>query len=132
MADTKQMATEGDSPPLGKATVIEEGTAFKGSMTSTCMVVVRGRIEGELSTPTLSVAVGGVVQGRARVGALDSQGQLAGEFDADTARLSGTVSDDTVIRAKSLEVKLISDDKRVVTFGESRLEIGDAPVPPKG
>jgi len=109
-------------------TIIEEGTELKGSMTSTVPVVVRGKIQGELSTPALSVAPTGVVQGRAHVGTIDSSGQLSGEFDAETVRLSGAVSDDTVIRAKSLEVKLVSDGKMAVTFGETKLEVGEAPV----
>ena len=82
--------------PTGKHTLVEEGTEFKGSMTSTCPVVVRGKIQGELSTPALSVAPTGIVQGRAHVGTMDSSGQLAGEFDADTVKLSGAVSADTM------------------------------------
>jgi cytoskeletal protein CcmA (bactofilin family) len=128
MADTKQIPTH---DPSEKVTVIEDGTEFKGTMTSTCAVVVRGKIEGELSMPALSVAATGIVQGRARVGTIDSSGQLSGEFDAETVRLSGAVSDDTIIRAKTLEVKLVSDGKMVVSFGESRLEVGEAPQPPK-
>jgi len=124
MADTKQLSAH---DPSTKVTVIEDGTEFKGSMTSTCAVVVRGKIEGDLSTPALSVAATGIVQGRAKVGTIDSSGQLSGEFDAETVRLSGAVSDDTIIRAKTLEVKLVSDGKMVVSFGESRLEVGDAP-----
>ncbi len=130
MRDTQQMSTESLAGAT-KVTIIEEGTELNGSLKSTCGVIVRGRVQGEVSTPTLSVAETGVVQGKARVGTIESAGQLAGEFDADTVRLSGTVSDDTVIRAKTLEVKLVSDGKRVVTFGESRLEIGDAPKAPK-
>jgi cytoskeletal protein CcmA (bactofilin family) len=110
--------------------VVEQGTEFRGSMTSTCPVVVRGRIQGDLAAPSLSVAPTGSVHGRARVTAIDSQGELAGEFDADAVRLSGRVSDGTVLRAKTLEVRLSSDAGMTVTFGESRLEVGDAPVPP--
>ncbi len=114
----------------GTATIIEEGTEFKGSMTSTCPVVVRGRIQGELSTPALTVAPSGLVHGRAKVGTIDSLGELSGEFDADTVRLSGRVSDHTIIRAKNLEIRLVNEHQMVVTFGESKLEIGDAPIPP--
>ncbi len=112
------------------ATVVEDGTEFKGSMTSTCPVVVRGKVSGELTAPSLSVARTGLVHGKAKVTSIESLGELSGEFDADTVRLSGRVSDDTVIRARSLEIKLVSDDKMVVTFGESRLEVGEAPAPP--
>lgn len=121
-------ATKIDGPV--PATVIEQGTELKGSMTSSCPVIVRGRIQGELSTPTLTVAPSGAVHGRARVGAIESQGELAGEFEADTVRLSGRVADNTVIRAKNLEVRLASENQMTVTFGESRLEVGEAPVPP--
>ncbi|MFO0618572.1 MAG: polymer-forming cytoskeletal protein [Polyangiaceae bacterium] len=134
MPDTREMSTPDPAHGLtggAKTTVIEEGTEFKGSMSSSCAVVVRGRVQGDLTTPALTVAPSGVVQGRAKVGAIESQGQLSGEFDAESVRLSGVVSDDTLIRAKVLEVKLSSDKKMVVTFGESRLEVGEAPAPPK-
>jgi len=128
MRDTQQMSTQASGAT--KVTIIEEGTELDGSLKSTCAVVVRGRVEGEVSTPTLSVAPTGVVKGKVHVGTMDSAGQLAGEFDADVVRLSGVVSDATVIRAKTLEVKLSSEGKRVVTFGESKLEVGDAPKRP--
>jgi cytoskeletal protein CcmA (bactofilin family) len=125
MAATKQL-----SPVDVPATIVEEGTEFKGSMTSTCPVVVRGRVQGDLSTPSLSVAPTGVVQGRARVGTIESLGELSGEFDADSIRLSGRVSDNTVLRTKSLEVRLVSETAMVVSFGETRLDVGEAPIPP--
>src|SRR5690349_11736028 len=92
----------------GKQTLIEEGTNFKGSMTSSCPILVRGRIEGDIESPSLSVSPSGAVQGRAKVVQLRSEGELAGEFDAETVQLSGVVKDSTVIRAKTLEVKLES------------------------
>jgi hypothetical protein len=65
------------------------------------------------------------------VGEIRSQGELAGEFDADVVQLSGTVKDSTIIRAKSLEVKLHPvEGKMQVVFGECSLEVGsDAPQP---
>jgi cytoskeletal protein CcmA (bactofilin family) len=112
-----------------KQTLVEEGTEFKGSLTSSCPVVVRGKVEGEISTPSLTVSPTGAVHGRAKVGSLSSQGEVAGEFDADTVELSGTVRDKTVIRAKSLEVKLApANGKLQVVFGECSLDVGDAPV----
>ncbi|HEY6555760.1 MAG TPA: polymer-forming cytoskeletal protein [Polyangiaceae bacterium] len=112
-----------------KQTLIEEGTQFKGSMSSNCPIVVRGRIEGDVESPSLSVSVTGAVHGRAKVGSLRSEGELSGEYDADVVQLSGTVRDNTVIRAKSLEVKLESGPgKMQVTFGECELSVGDSPV----
>ncbi len=112
----------------GKHTLIEEGSSFKGSLSSECPVVVRGRIEGEIETPSLSVSPTGAVHGKARVGEVRSEGELSGEFDAESVQLSGTVRDNTVIRARSLEVKLATANGRMqVMFGECELEVGDAP-----
>ncbi len=110
----------------GKRTLVEEGTHFKGSLSSSCPVEVKGRVEGDLSAPSLTVSATGAVSGKVRVGEMSSHGELAGEFDADTVQLSGTVKDNTVIRAKSLEVKLAPANGRMqVIFGECALEIGD-------
>jgi cytoskeletal protein CcmA (bactofilin family) len=115
----------------GKRTLVEEGTELKGSLTSTCPVLVRGRIEGEIKAPSLTVSPSGAVHGKAALGELHAEGELSGEFDADVVRLSGTVKDRTVIRAKSLEVKLASETGKLqVVFGECELAVGDPP--PKG
>ncbi len=111
-----------------KQTLIEEGTSFKGSMSSSCPILVRGRIEGDVESPSLSVSPSGAVQGKAKVVQLRSEGELAGEFDADTVQLWAVVHDNTVIRAKTLEVKLESGQgKMQVTFGECELSVGDVP-----
>src|SRR6187401_2398257 len=111
-----------------KQTIVEEGTEFKGTLTSTCPVVVRGRIEGDIETPSLSVSEKGSVHGRAKVGTIRSLGELSGEFDADVVELAGRVKDNTIIRAKSLEVKLATEDQKMqVMFGECELQVGDSP-----
>ena len=108
-----------------RKTLVEEGTQFKGSLASNCPIEVKGRIEGDVTAPALSVSMGGAVHGKVKVGEIRSQGELAGEFDADTVVLSGTIKDNTVIRAKSLEVKLASaNSKMQVIFGECELEVG--------
>src|SRR5688572_25798029 len=88
----------------GKQTTVEEGTRFKGAFASDCPIVVRGRIEGEISGPSLTVSATGSVSGTVKVKELRSEGELSGEYDAEVVRLSGTVKDNTVIRARSLEV----------------------------
>jgi cytoskeletal protein CcmA (bactofilin family) len=111
-----------------KRTLVEEGTQFKGSLTSNCPIVVKGRIEGDVSAPSLTVSVSGAVHGKAKVGEIRSMGELSGDFDADVVQLSGTVRDNTVIRAKSLEVKLApTNGKMQVVFGECVLDVGDTP-----
>jgi cytoskeletal protein CcmA (bactofilin family) len=112
----------------GKKTLVEEGTQFKGSLSSSCPIVVRGKIEGDVAAPSLQVSATGAVHGKVKVGEMQSQGEIAGEFDADMVQLSGTVKDKTVVRAKSLEVKLTPvDGKMQVVFGECALDVGDMP-----
>ncbi|MGA3122858.1 MAG: polymer-forming cytoskeletal protein [Polyangiaceae bacterium] len=116
-------------PTSDRKTTVEEGTQFKGSLSSKCPVEVKGRIEGDLTAPSLFVSPTGAVHGRVKVGEIRSQGEIAGEFDANIVQLSGTVKDNTIVRAKSLEVKLSSQDgKMQVVFGECSLEIGADPT----
>jgi len=115
--------------PPTKLTVVEEGTEFKGVLTSSCPIDVRGRVEGELKTPELTVSATGAVHGRATVGQVRSQGEISGEFDADKVEISGVVRDNTVIRARSLDVKLVAArGKTQIIFGECELSVGDEPT----
>jgi cytoskeletal protein CcmA (bactofilin family) len=124
------MMSDGDNGRgTNKQTLIEAGTTFKGSFDSDCPIVVRGRIEGEITGPSLTVSSTGAVSGKVKVGKLSSDGELSGEYDADLVQLSGTVKDQTVIRARSLEVKLAPERGRMqVVFGECDLEVGDVPT----
>ena len=111
-----------------KRTLIEDGTELKGTLTSTCPIVVMGRVEGDLTGPSVEVTESGVVNGKAKVTELRSRGELAGEFDAERVELSGRVRDKTRIRAQSLEVSLKRDDARIeMVFGDCELAVGDAP-----
>ncbi|MBX3261422.1 MAG: polymer-forming cytoskeletal protein [Labilithrix sp.] len=119
--------------PIGSATekrtLVEDGTTFKGSLSSTCPIFVKGGVEGDIQAPSLTVAASGTVSGKVKAGELKSEGSIAGEFDVDKVQLSGSVKDNTVIKAKSLEVKLTtSSSKMQVVFGECELEIGDQPT----
>jgi cytoskeletal protein CcmA (bactofilin family) len=108
-----------------RKTLVEEGSHFKGAITSDCPIEVKGRIEGEVNAPALVVSASGAVHGHVKVGEMRSEGELAGEFDADVVQLSGTVKDKTVIRAKSLEVKLAPPSGKLqVIFGECELDVG--------
>ena len=115
-----------EAPP--KQSTVEEGTHFRGTLQSSCQVLVRGVVEGELSAPSVVISRSGSVVGNVKAQSIRSEGELAGHVDADEIVLSGSVRSDTVIRAKSLEVKLTSEDKKLeVTFGECILEVGDDP-----
>jgi cytoskeletal protein CcmA (bactofilin family) len=116
-----------------KRTLVEEGTELKGSLTSTCPVLVRGKIEGDVTAPALTVSPSGTVSGKAKVGELQAEGQISGEFDADVVQLSGKVHDRTVIRAKTLSVQLASETGKLqVVFGECELAVGDPPPEGEG
>jgi cytoskeletal protein CcmA (bactofilin family) len=111
-----------------KKTLIEEGTELKGTLTSTCPIVVQGRVEGDLTGPSVEVAENGVLSGKAKVTELRSRGEIAGEFDAKVVELSGRVRDKTIIRAESLEVSLRRNEGRIeMVFGDCELAVGDAP-----
>jgi cytoskeletal protein CcmA (bactofilin family) len=111
-----------------KQTTVEEGTQFKGTLQSTCQVMVRGVVDGDLTAPTVIVSETGTVIGNVKAQCIQSAGVLAGRVDADDVYLSGSVRSDTVIRAKTLEVKLHSSNKLEITFGECILDVGEDPA----
>lgn len=122
MADKKNGRTEGK-----KTTIIEEGTEFKGTLSASCPILARGRIEGDISGPALEVTDTGVVAGRVKVTELRSRGELAGNFEADEVMLSGRVRDDTVIVAKALEVAPARAGAIAVELDDCDLQIGELP-----
>lgn len=119
------MAEESD----GKQTVVEEGTEIEGTVRSRCPVKVSGNIKGDVATPTLVVTTSGSVKGQVKVTELRSEGEIAGQIEAESVQLSGRVNDQTAIRAKTIEVKLAQNDGKLqVTFGNVELQVGDRPA----
>ncbi len=111
-----------------KKTYVEEGTEFVGTLRAKCPVVVKGSLEGDLEAPAVSVTSTGRVTGNVKAKRVESEGVLAGAIDADEISLAGSVKSNTVIRARSLEVKLgVEKGKLEVTFGECIVEVGDMP-----
>jgi cytoskeletal protein CcmA (bactofilin family) len=101
-----------------KQTLVEEGTRFKGSMSSTCPIVVQGSIEGDVDGPAVTVSATGVVSGKTSTSVLKSEGTIAGTFEVDTAEIAGTVAKDTVLRASTLDLKLtVGTGKIQLAFG---------------
>jgi len=114
--------------PTGKHTLVEEGTEFKGTMSSSCPIVVMGKVEGDVAGPVIHITPSGVVAGVVKVKELHSAGELAGEIEADTVQISGKVRDRTVIRARSLDVSInAAKGGMQVVFGECELAIGNEP-----
>jgi cytoskeletal protein CcmA (bactofilin family) len=108
-----------------KTTVVEEGTAVEGTLTSRCRVLVLGTVKGEVTGPAVEVAPGGVIRGTVKAASLRSRGELGGRFEADEVELGGKVLDETVVRAKSLQVDASAEGGAL--FGSCELEVGDAP-----
>jgi cytoskeletal protein CcmA (bactofilin family) len=108
-----------------RTTVVESGTALTGTLSASCPVVVLGRLDGEVTGPTVEVARGGVLHGSVKATTLRSQGELSGSFEAEDVELAGRVLDDTVIKAKALQVSFGGETGMV--FGACELEIGDPP-----
>jgi cytoskeletal protein CcmA (bactofilin family) len=109
-----------------KQTVIENGTEFDGTMKSDCPISLSGKLKGQVSAPALTVTPSGSVQGKVKVAALKAQGEVSGDIEAESVELSGRVSDQTVIRAKTLEVMLTQSQGGIqVTFGNCELNVGE-------
>ncbi|MGH9908798.1 MAG: bactofilin family protein [Pyrinomonadaceae bacterium] len=110
-----------------KQTIVENGTEFEGVVRSQCAITVSGQLKGQISAPSLTLTRDGSVHGKVKVAQLKSEGSLGGEIDADSVELSGSISDKTVIRATTLEVKLnqSADSKLQVSFGNCELQVGD-------
>ena len=108
-----------------KKTLIEDGTEIEGSINSVCDISLSGKVEGDLSAPALDVTESGSVAGRVEVKNLRSEGEISGDIRADSVELSGKVKDDTVIQAKTMEVKLDQPDSGLrVAFGNCQLKVG--------
>ena len=103
-----------------KQTLVEEGTRLKGSITSTCPVVVRGTVEGGVEGPSVTVSATGSLSGRVDAGTVNSDGKIAGELEVDSARLSGSIANNTVVRAATLDVKVTAQTGKIqLTFGSA-------------
>ena len=112
--------------PITRQTVLEEGTEIEGSIRSQCPITVSGTLKGDITAPSLTITLSGSVHGQVKVSNLKSEGEIAGEIDAESVELSGHVSDQTMIRASSLQVKLSqngSSEKLQLTFGNCDLHV---------
>ena len=56
-----------------KQTVVEEGTALRGSLASNGQVLVMGRVDGEVSGVAVEITETGAVSGRVKTPALRSR-----------------------------------------------------------
>jgi hypothetical protein len=114
-----------------KRTVIETGTEIEGAIKSERAIVLSGNVKGQVTAPSLEVTQEGAVKGTIKVNRFSCKGEVGGEVMAEAVELSGRVLDATVIRSKTLDVKLAQGDGGVeVSFGNCELHVGDLPAKP--
>ena len=112
-----------------KRTIIENGTEIEGAIKSERPIVLSGSVKGQVTAPSLEVTQDGTVKGTIKVSRFSCKGEVGGEVDAETVELSGRVCDATVIRSKTLDVKLAQGEGAVeVTFGNCELQVGELPA----
>ena len=112
-----------------KRTIIENGTEIDGAIKSQRPIVLSGSVKGQVTAPSLEVTKDGMVKGTVKVSMFSCKGEVGGEVDAETVELSGRVCDATVIRSRTLDVKLAQGESAVeVTFGNCELQVGDLPA----
>ena len=110
----------------GKRTLVEEGTRFKGSMSSTCPILVQGEIAGDVDGPALTVSATGAVSGVVVTAALQSDGKISASSMSRRHASRVPVADKTVVRASSLDLKLnATKGKLQLTFGP-RVDVDEA------
>ncbi|HXI55844.1 MAG TPA: polymer-forming cytoskeletal protein [Polyangia bacterium] len=126
MIDDPNAVSPGPAAPP-KDTIVEEGSALSGTLASSGHVLVRGRLEGDVVSPTVEVTETGALTGKIKAGVLRSRGALGGLLEADEIELAGRVLDHTVIRARGLAVAPGTGDVFGAQFGDCEIEVGDEP-----
>ncbi len=112
-----------------KRTIIENGTEIDGAIKSQRPIVLSGSVKGQITAPSLEVTKDGMMKGTVKVSMFSCKGEVGGEVDAENVELSGRVCDATVIRSRTLDVKLAQGEGAVeVTFGNCELQVGELPV----
>lgn len=112
-----------------KQTIIENGTEVDGTIKSQRPIVLSGSVQGKITAPSLEITKEGSVNGTVTVSQFSCKGEVGGEVTAETVELAGRVCDATVIKSKSIDVKLAQGEGGVqVTFGNCELHVGDLPA----
>lgn len=123
---------DGTRPGSGAepTTVVEEGTSFKGNLTSRCPVIVKGRIEGELKAPTVTVTTSGALLGKVEAKTISCKGSASGVLEADVIELSGAIARDTIIRAQRLNLDVESTTGRIEIAFNQAVTVKNSKFPP--
>ena len=107
-------------------TIVEEGSTLRGSLASNGRVLVMGRLDGEVASPSVEVTETGALSGTVKAGLLRSRGALGGHLEAKEIDLGGRILDQTMIRAGELAVAL-ADGEAGAQFGDCEIVVGEEP-----
>ena len=117
MADSTQSGSGSGSEPT---TIVQEGSDFRGDFTSSCPIVVNGRIKGDVKAPTVTVTNSGALHGNVEAKSIACRGSVSGVLEADTIELSGAIAQSTIIRAQRLRLNIESTSGRIeLAFGKA-------------
>jgi cytoskeletal protein CcmA (bactofilin family) len=111
-------------------TVVEEGTHFRGDLTSRCPVIVKGRIEGDLKAPTVTVTASGALLGNIEAKTISCKGSASGVLEADAIELSGAIARNTIIRAQRLNLDVESTSGRIEIAFNQAVTVKNSKFPP--
>lgn len=112
------MDDKDDKKPQGPRTVVDDGTNLKGTINSSCPVLVQGTVEGAVEAPSVTVSATGSIAGKVTTEKLRSIGKIAGDYDVKDAQIAGAVEKNTHVKAETLHLKLNATDHRIqLTFG---------------
>ena len=121
--------TRAESSPE-PATIVQDGTDFRGNFTSKCPIVVNGRIQGEVKAPAVTVTDSGVLQGKVEAKTIACRGSVSGVLEADAIELSGDIAQNTIVRAQRLNLNIESTSGRIeLAFGRA-VTIRESKRPP--
>ena len=114
------------------ATIVQDGTDFRGDFTSKCPIIVNGRIQGDVKAPTVTITNSGVLQGKVEAKTIACRGSVSGVLEADAIELSGDIAQNTIVRAQRLRLNIESTSGRIeLAFGRA-VTIRESKVPPAG
>jgi cytoskeletal protein CcmA (bactofilin family) len=111
-------------------TIVAEGTDFTGDFTSSCPIIVNGKIDGNVKAPAVTVTHSGQVHGSVEAKTIACKGSVSGVLEADTIELSGAIARNTVIRAQRLKLNIESTSGRIeLAFGQA-VTVRESEFPP--
>ena len=94
-----------NGPVAGEASLIDTDMRITGSVTSVGDIILAGTVEGEIKCRNLFVEDQATLTGTIEAEETVVSGQVNGEVNADTLRITNTGVFDGIIKTKGIEVE---------------------------